>query len=95
MGQPSECPHCHAATLLWRSPEESSWGGRVLHVCFNDECPYYIRGWEWMQSHYAVSCSYRYSRDPMTGHISPLPVWSSSALRNAIVSSPNREEPHA
>lgn len=95
MVRPSECPHCHTTTLLWQSPEASSWGGRILHVCFNDECPYYVRGWDWMKEHYRRSCSYRYCRDPETGQISPLPVWSSSALRNSIVTSPNSEASNA
>ncbi len=91
----SECPHCHNATQLWQSPEASSWGGNVLEVCFNDQCPYYVEGWNWMKTQFHVSCSYRYFHDPATGRSGPLPVWSPAALRDSIVSSPNTEARNA
>ena len=95
MGRPPECPHCHTPTLLWQSPEASSWGGSILHVCFNDLCPYYVEGWEWMRKQYQVPCSYRYSRDPETGRSGPLPVWSPEALKDAVISPPNTEASNA
>ena len=29
-----------------------------------DDCPYYLRGWEWMERQYGVKSSYRYRFDP-------------------------------
>ncbi len=74
----------------WAIPQGSSWGSEFQHVCFDDQCPYYVRGWEWMRTHYNVAASYRYRLDPATGECGPLPVWSPYALRNAIV--PNAQE---
>ena len=68
----------------------TTWAGAAQYVCFNDDCPYYVRGWAWMQEHFNVAVSYRYRLDPATGEAGPLPVWSSEALRDQIASS---EEP--
>jgi hypothetical protein len=54
-------------------------------ACFNDECPYYVRGWTWMEQHFGVKTSYRYRVDARTGHPSPLAVWSPTALRSSIL----------
>ncbi len=80
-----KCPHCGAEMLRWFTPPESSWGIGYHYVCFNDECTYYKRGWEWMQSQYARKASYRHRYDPFTGDAGPLPVWSPLALREGII----------
>lgn len=69
----------------WSNPEGSTWGGQFQYVCFNDECPYYQRGWEWMHSQYNVAGSYRHRLDPETGQSGPLPVSSAEDLRGNII----------
>jgi hypothetical protein len=71
--------------VRWGSPEQSAWTGQFQFVCFNDDCPYYVRGWTWMWERFSVKASYRHRLDPATGHSGPLPVWSSTALRGDIL----------
>ena len=89
------CPHCGEAMRRWTNPEGSSWSGAFQYVCFNDACPYYVRGWEWMKGHFNVTGSYRHRLDPETGESGPLPVWSPEDFRNQIVPEPGEERNHA
>jgi hypothetical protein len=66
-------------------PDEATWDEEFFFVCFNDECPYFKRGWEWMQEKYQHRASYRYALNLTAGTSLPLPVWSELALRELIV----------
>ena len=79
------CPHCGESLTKWENPELNSWSGEYQYVCFNDECPYFARGWNWMREQFNVTASYRYRFDPATGERGPLPVWSKQALRTSIL----------
>ena len=79
------CPHCGEKMKKWQSPDESNWGGAIKYVCFSDECPYYVRGWNWMKEQYGVSSSYRSSINPESGRASPLPVASPEHLKPGII----------
>jgi hypothetical protein len=79
------CPHCGKALNRFRLPDNTGWEGESQLACFNDDCPYYRRGWQHMEANYAVKASYRYRVDPTTGHASPLAVWSPTALTDHIL----------
>ncbi len=79
------CPHCGEELYRWENPELASWNSKYQWVCFNDECPYFVRGWTWMSERFNVSASYRFRLDPATGERGPLPVWSKHALRSNII----------
>ena len=82
---PRTCPHCESRLSKWRVPDETTWNEEFFYVCFNDDCPYFRKGWIWMQEQYAQASSYRYMVNPRTGTSSQIPVWSDSATREMIV----------
>jgi hypothetical protein len=84
------CPHCQEWMLRWENPQLGSWSGEYQFVCFNDDCPYFVRGWNWMKSQFNVNASYRFRLEPATGENGPLPVWSREALRSGIIQDPNQ-----
>jgi hypothetical protein len=79
------CPHCGQRLKKWKTPPDSTWGTAYQYVCFNDECPYFERGWQWMMEKYNIRSSYRHRYNPETGEKGPLPVWSESALKDNII----------
>ena len=80
-----KCPHCNTAMKKWTTPPLSTWSAAFHWVCFNDECPYFIRGWDFMMESQKVKASYRHRLDPETGASGPLPVWSYNAHKNKII----------
>ncbi len=89
------CPHCGMKLVRWANPELGTWSGEFQLVCFNDDCPYFVRGWAWMSERFAVNASYRFRYDPETGETGPLPVWSRQALRGSILPEENKEPANA
>ncbi len=78
------CPHCGETLKQWKTPADSSWGEGFQYVCFNDECSYFLKGWEHMKSNYNANSSYRHRFDPVSGETGPLPVWSKDALKDNV-----------
>ena len=80
-----KCPYCGAVMKKWRTPPHSTWTSEFNWVCFNDECPYFVRGWEHMLKTQNVKASYRHMIDPDTGNAGPLPCWSYDAHKDQII----------
>jgi hypothetical protein len=79
------CPHCGELMKKWKTPPMSTWTTEYQWVCFNDECPYFVRGWDWMMESQNVKASYRCAIDPETGKAGPLPTWSYTAHKDQII----------
>ncbi len=79
------CPHCGTQMQKWRTPPFSTWSAEYLYVCFNDDCPYFVRGWEHMASSMQNRCSYRHRYDPTTGTTGPIPVLTKDSLKHDII----------
>lgn len=87
---PYICPYCGDRLKKWEVPhspfEIDCWYETdYLYICFNDECPYFKRGWEWMWSKMRRNVSYRHMYNPVTRGSSPMPVPTSFALKDGIV----------
>lgn len=84
MSSESVCPHCGQDMKPIRTPMESSWGGEVHHICFNDDCCYFVQSWEALGRQGIEGTGYRCRMDPR-GSCGPAPVWSADALKNLAV----------
>jgi len=89
-----QCPHCDGPLRPFILPDNSGWQEPAHWACFNDDCPYYIRGWKWMREQYNVAGSYRHRLDPETGQSGPLPVWSAEDFRGNIIADPEEGISH-
>lgn len=63
------CPHCETKLSPCEVPpfhigDGLGWGTEVFFVCLNDECPPFVRGWEYIEEQFGHVGSYRYMRLP-------------------------------
>lgn len=78
------CPHCGSEMNPIRTPLESSWGGELHHICFNDDCSYFTNSWNALKDQGIEKTGYRCRMDPR-GCCGPAPVWSEDALKDLVV----------
>ncbi|RLB12591.1 MAG: hypothetical protein DRG39_01510 [Deltaproteobacteria bacterium] len=83
--KPPVCPYCGTQMKKWKTPPNSTWTSPYNWVCFNDECPYFVRGWDHIFETQGVKASYRHMIDPDTGNAGPLPCWSYEAHKDKII----------
>lgn len=84
MANANSCPHCGVEMNPIRTPADSSWGGEVHYICFNDDCCYYVGSWDSLDSQGIAQTGYRCRMDPR-GCCGPAPVWSNDALKDQVL----------
>ena len=80
-----DCKYCGKPMLKWKLPDNTTWTAEFFWVCFNDDCSYFVKGWDHMMSRNSVKASYRNYLDPTNNCAGPLPVWSIDALKDRII----------
>lgn len=82
-----ECPYCGEKMKKWAVPQGpfTEWDNEFMYICFNDACPYLIRGWEVMAGQGNRGISYRCMYYPEKEVCLPVPIFSLQALRESIV----------
>ena len=82
------CPHCDEKLQKWEVPDNpfcQTWDNDFMYICFNDECSYFVRGWEHMRKNFDKTLSYRFMFNPANGACMPMPVPSYRALKEGIM----------
>ena len=86
VGSTLRCPYCEVKLSKWAVPQTPFTEGpnEFFYVCFNDNCEYFIRGWDSMSAQ-GNSGSYRFMYNHLKGTIHPLPVPGYGAFRDGII----------
>ncbi len=86
-GEWRTCPHCGSGLKKWRFPVSpfSNWDIEFVYICFNDSCPYLLRGWAVMRAQGNSGTSYRYAYEPVRKTPLVLPIHTLHDLKNGIV----------
>ncbi|MBF0548991.1 MAG: methyltransferase domain-containing protein [Deltaproteobacteria bacterium] len=82
------CPHCGQKMRKWEVPDTPfgcNWDHEFMYICFNDACPYFVRGWEVMEQNGVGGKSYRLMWHPARDYCVPVPVPSFHALKESII----------
>ena len=83
-----ECPYCGERLKKWLVPDNpfcQTWDNDYMYICFNDQCPYYVRGWDHLSAEGNRGMSYRLMYNPEKDRCMPIPVPSHMALQEGIV----------
>ncbi len=82
-----ECPHCQQKLSRWEVPDDPciDWPNDYLYLCFNDFCPFLVRGWRHMWNQGIPGTSYRYLFNPLKGTSTTVPIRGLTDLRPGIV----------
>ncbi|KPJ87765.1 MAG: methyltransferase [Gemmatimonas sp. SG8_17] len=80
------CPYCDERLSKWEVPQTpfTEWPSEHQYICFNDDCSYFVAGWETMKAQGGLG-SYRFMYEPTLGNCYPVPVLSRDNLREGII----------
>jgi SAM-dependent methyltransferase len=87
VGATLECPYCQQALSKWEVPDDPciDWPNDFLYLCFNDFCPFVVRGWRHMWNQGILGTSYRYLFNPLKKTSMTVPIRGLTDLRPGIV----------
>jgi hypothetical protein len=88
VGETLRCPHCVEPLSRWEVPDDPiiDWPNDYMYICFNDGCPFVVRGWRFMWEQGIEGHSYRYLFNPLTGASTTVPIQTLQDLRLGIMS---------
>jgi hypothetical protein len=81
------CPHCEQRLLKWAVPQNpfTQWDVDFMYVCFHDECPYLVQGWEVMKKQGNSGISYRFTYNSYRDQCLSIPIRNLHALKEGII----------
>ncbi len=84
------CPHCSGKLTLCHAPamhvgDGLGWGSEYLFICLNDECPLFLKGWDYIANEYGHVGSYRYMEIPNSQETYNMMVVGKDAFTGSIV----------
>ena len=85
-----QCPHCQKEMNIWEVPlitfsDGLGWGTPYMYMCFNDQCPLYLQGWDNIKENYAHNASYRCICYPDSDNFECIPVFSPQGGQGQII----------
>jgi len=81
------CPYCERSLEKFEIPLSPfcEWTSDHVYICFNNDCPYLIRGWDVMAEQGNPGFSYRLMYNPDLNRCMPVPLPSGRAERTTVV----------
>jgi len=81
------CPYCEQPLSKFEVPLSPfcEWSSEYMYICFNNDCPYLIRGWDVMAAQGNPGFSYRLMYNPDLNRCMPVPLPSTRAERTTLV----------
>ena len=84
------CPHCGTKLTLCHAPpvhvgDGLGWGSEFLFICLNDDCPLFVKGWEFIEQQYGRVGSYRHMELPDSKESYNMMVASKQAFTGNVV----------
>jgi hypothetical protein len=82
------CPYCDQPLKKWEVSVTpfTEWDNEYFYICFNNDCPYMVEGWEVMREQGNEGFTYRLMYDPIRDCCKAVPDISMRALQETVVS---------